>query len=63
MWEYPKPISKECTQRILEQMNYFLFGKIKNTYQICFFTKINYIKRSKQLIINKDKSLNIFIDK
>jgi hypothetical protein len=27
------------------------------------FTKINYIKRSKQLIINKDKSLNIFIDK
>ena len=43
MSEYPKPVSKQCTQRILEQMNNNnLFGIIKDINQICFFTKIKY---------------------
>ena len=42
MRDYPKPISREYTQRILEQMNNISFGKIKDSYQICFFTKINF---------------------
>ena len=71
MWEYPKPISKECTQRILEQMNYFLFGKIKNTYQICFFTKINYKNINIPVLITNydiinyiasNNEINIFIN-
>jgi len=40
MSEYPKPISKKCTQKILEQMNNNLFDIIKDTHQICFFIKI-----------------------
>ena len=42
MEEYLKPISKQCTQRIFEQMNNISFGIIKYTHQICFFTKIKY---------------------
>jgi len=42
MAEYIKPISKQSTQRILEQMNTITFGIIKDTNQICFFTKIKY---------------------
>ena len=42
MSEYSKPVSKQCTQRILEQMNNNLFGIIKDIHQICFFTKIKY---------------------
>ena len=42
MSEYPKPVSKQCTRRILEQMNNNLFGIIKDIHQICFFTKIKY---------------------
>ena len=42
MVEYMKPISKQSTQRILEQMNNISFGIIKDTNQICFFTKIKY---------------------
>ena len=43
MSEYPKPVSKQCTQRILEQMNNNSFGIIKDINQICFFTKIKYL--------------------
>ena len=39
MPEYPKPVSKQCMQRILEQMNNNLFAIIKEIHQICFFTK------------------------
>ena len=42
MSEYPKPISKQNTQRILEQMNPNLFGIMKDTRYICLFTKIKY---------------------
>ena len=42
MVEYLKSISKQCTQRMLEQMNNISFGIIKDTNQICFFTKIKY---------------------
>ena len=42
MVEYLKPISKQSTQRILEQMNNNSFGIIKDTQQICFFTQIKY---------------------
>ena len=42
MVEYLKPISRQCTQRILEQMNNISFGTIKDTQQICFFTQIKY---------------------
>ena len=36
-----KPISKQCTQKILNQMNN-AFNKIKDTNAFCFFTKIKY---------------------
>ena len=42
MVKYLKPISKQCTQRILEQMSNNSFGIIKDTQQICFFTQIKY---------------------
>ena len=42
MTQYPKPLSKQCMQRILEQMNNNLFCMIKDIHQICFFTKIKY---------------------
>ena len=41
MIEYPEPISKQCTQKILEQMNNS-FDKIKDNNLICFFTKFKY---------------------
>ena len=40
MEKYLKPVSKQSTQRILEQMNSISFVITKDTYQICFFTKI-----------------------
>ena len=49
MEEYLKPISKQCTQKILDQMNSSSFGVIKDTYYICIFTKI------------KNKNMNVSV--
>ena len=49
--EYLKPISKQCTQTILEQMNNISFGIIKETNQNCFFTKIKYKNKNIPVII------------
>ena len=70
MPEYIKPITKQCTQKILDQMNNS-FCIIKDTNEICFFTKINY--RNKDIpvmvtnfqIINyiaNNKSISVYIN-
>ena len=72
MEEYLKPVSKQCTQRIFEQMNNISFGIIKYTNQICFFTKIKYKNINIPVLItnyqiidyiaNNNKYLNIYIN-
>ena len=72
MSEYPKPVTKQCTQRILEQMNINLFGIIKETHQICFFTKIKYNNLQIPVMItnyniinyiaNNNNNINIYIN-
>ena len=72
MEEYLKPVSKQCTQRILEQMNNTSFGIIKDTHQICFFIKIKYKNIIMPVLItnyqiinyiaNNNKYLNIYIN-
>ena len=65
-----KSVSKQCTQRILEQMNSTSFGIIKDTHLICFFTKIKYKNKNIPVIITNyqiinyianNKYLNIYI--
>ena len=60
MEEYLKPVSKQSTQRILEQMNNILFGIIKDTNQICFFTKFKYknINTSMSVMITNYQIIN-----
>ena len=70
MSEYPKPVSKQCTQRILEQMNNNSFGIIKDINQICFFTKIKYHNLQIPVMITNydiinyiaNNNLNIYIN-
>jgi len=70
MEEYLKPVSKQCTQRILEQMNSNSFGIIQNTHYICFFTKIKHNNMNIPVMITNfqiidyiesNKYLNIYI--
>ena len=58
MAEYMKPISKQSTQRILEQMNNISFGIIKDTNQICFFTKIKYKNTNIPVMITDYRIIN-----
>jgi len=59
---YPKPVSKQCTQRILEQMNNISFGIIKYTHLICFFTKIKYKKANIPVMITNNNIINYISD-
>ena len=70
MAECVKLISKHCTQKILEQMNN-CFNKIKETNNICFFTKIKIkniiipvIITSYQIINNiaNNNKINVYIN-
>ena len=70
MAECLKLISKHCTQKILEQMNN-CFNKIKETNNICFFTKIKIkniiipvIIASYQIInyIANNNKINVYIN-
>ena len=62
MVEYSKPVSKQCTQRILELMNDISFGKIKDTDQICFFCKIKYKKKKMPVMITNYKIIDYAIN-
>ena len=71
MEEYLKPISKQCTQKILDQMNSSSFGVIKDTYYICIFTKNKNMNVSVPVMITNyqiihykasNKYLNIYIN-
>ena len=57
MPEYPKPISKQCTQKILEQMSNAFF-KIKDNNEICFFSKIKYKNLNIPVLITNYKIIN-----
>ena len=63
MVEYLKPISKQSTQRILEQMNNNSFGIIKDTQQICFFTQIKYKKINMPVMITNYKIIKYIENK
>jgi len=58
MVDYPKPVSKQCTERIiLAQMNNF-FYKIKDFNIICFFTKIKYKNLNIPVMITNYQIIN-----
>ena len=70
MPEYLNPVTKQCTEKILEQMNNS-FKNIINTNLICFFTKIKYqnsfipVMVTNYHIINylaNNNSINIYIN-
>ena len=58
MVEYLKPVSKQCTKTILEQMNNISFGINKQTNQICFFTKIKYKNKNIPVMITNYQIIN-----
>jgi len=55
---YLRLVSKQCTQRILEQMNNISFGIIKDAHLICFFTKIKYKKTNIPVMITNYDIIN-----
>ena len=58
MSEYPKPVSKQSTLKILRQMDTHLFGTIKDIHQICLFTKIKYKTINIPIMISNYQIIN-----
>ena len=65
MIENLKPLSKQCTQNILNQMNNNLIGKIifnNNNIFLCFFTKIKYKTRNILVMITNYQIINYTVN-
>ena len=62
MAKYPKPVTKYYTKRILIQMNNISFGKISDSNQICFFTKIKFNTLNIPVMITNYQSINYAIN-